>query len=107
MCIRVWDTLMAYGTKFIFNVTLSILKLLKNQLIELEFSEINDFFRELKDDRHLDQKLLPPYETIIAEAQKIFINEERIKNLFEKHQQKKKAPKKKEIRKTITLPPKP
>ena len=45
---------MAYGTKFLFNVTLSLLKLLKNQLIELEFSEINEFFKELKDDRHLD-----------------------------------------------------
>ena len=50
---------------------------------------------------------MPPFETIISEAQKIYVPEERIKDLFEKHQPKRKEPQKREIRKTITLPPKP
>jgi len=30
LCIRIWDNLMAYGTRFLFNVSLSILFLLKD-----------------------------------------------------------------------------
>jgi hypothetical protein len=37
-------------------------------LIELEFTDINEFLKCLKDDGHLEEKLLPPYEKIIEEA---------------------------------------
>ena len=36
-----------------FNISLAILKLEKNQLIQLEFGDINEFFKALKDDGHL------------------------------------------------------
>jgi hypothetical protein len=30
LCIRIWDNLLAYGTRFLFNVSLAILSLLKD-----------------------------------------------------------------------------
>ena len=93
LCIRIWDNLLAYGTRFLFNASLAILYLLKEQLLELDFSDINDFFKALKDDEHLDQKLLPPFEEIIEQAQQIDIPNERIKELFDKHRPAPKAPK--------------
>lgn len=65
LCIRIWDNLLAYGTRFLFNVSLAILFMLKDQLMDLDFSDINDYFKALKDDGHLDQNLLPPFEDII------------------------------------------
>jgi len=59
LCIRVWDNLLAYGTRFLFNVSLAILFLLKDRLMDLEFSDINDFLKALKDDEHLEYKILP------------------------------------------------
>jgi len=85
LCIRFWDNILAFGTRFIFNISLSLLSLLKDQLIELEFSLINDFFKSLKDDTHLENPLLPPYELIIEEAQKIYIGDDKINRLFVKH----------------------
>jgi hypothetical protein len=57
-------------------------------LLELEFALINDFFKDLKDDSHLENSLLPPYELIIEEAQKIYIPEDKIKKLFQRHRPK-------------------
>ena len=68
LCLRIWDNLLAFGTRFMFNICLAILKLLKDQLIELEFTDINEFLKALKDDGHLSEKLLPPVEQIIEEA---------------------------------------
>ena len=45
LCIRIWDNIMADGTKFFFKVALAILKLTENDLITLDFSEINEFFK--------------------------------------------------------------
>jgi len=111
LCIRLWDNILAFGTRFIFNISISILLLLRDQLIELEFCDINEFFKCLKDDTHLDKALLPPIEKIIEQAQKIYIGEDKIKELFMKHRVAKPIPKpiehKKVRRGTITLPPKP
>ena len=71
-----------------FNISLAILKLEKNQLIQLEFGDINEFFKALKDDGHLEQSLLPPVEEIIEEAQRIYIPDEKFNHLFKKHQPK-------------------
>jgi hypothetical protein len=85
LCIRIWDNILAFGTRFIFNVSLSLLSLLRDQLIELDFGEINEFFKSLKDDSHLEEKLLPPTEQIIEGAQRIYITDEKITELFDKY----------------------
>ena len=54
LCIRFWDNILAFGTRFIFNISLALLSLMKEQLLELDFCEINEFFKSLKDDTHLD-----------------------------------------------------
>lgn len=68
LCIRMWDNILAFGTRFIFNLSLSLLYLLKEQLLDLDFADINEFFKLLKDDSHLEEKLLPPYDDIIDHA---------------------------------------
>jgi hypothetical protein len=45
LCLRIWDNIFAYGTRFLFSTALSILKLTEKQLIKLNLSEINDFFK--------------------------------------------------------------
>ena len=55
LCIRIWDNILAFGTRFMFNISLAILNLLKDQLLELDFNDINEFFKSLKDDSHLDK----------------------------------------------------
>jgi hypothetical protein len=84
LCIRIWDNLLSYGTRFLFNVSLSILFLLKDQLLELDFEKINEFFTILKDDERQEHKYLPPFEDIIEQAQEIDIPHERFKELFNK-----------------------
>lgn len=119
LCIRLWDNILAFGTRFIFNISLSILSLLKDQLIELDFGDINEFFKSLKDDSHLEEKLLPPFEVIIQESVKIYISEDKMEQLFDKYKPMpkvqrpqpnplKKLLKKEEVPKQemITVPPK-
>jgi hypothetical protein len=50
LCIRIWDNLLAYGTRFLFNVSLSILKSVEYRLLELDMAEINEFFKLFKRD---------------------------------------------------------
>lgn len=85
LCIRMWDNILAFGTRFIFNLSLAILGLLKDQLIELDFADINEFFKALKDDTHMNEKLLPPFEDIIEQAVRIHITDEILQELFLKH----------------------
>lgn len=80
-----WDNILAFGTRFIFNLSLSLLYLLKDQLMDLDFADINEFFKLLKDDSHLEEKLLPPYDDIIDHAQRIHISEDVFNELFQKH----------------------
>ena len=68
LCVRIWDNLMAHGTKFILNVSLALLYLMKDELITLDMGGINEYFKKLKDDESCEYKLLPPYEDIIQEA---------------------------------------
>ena len=47
LCIRIWDNILADGTKFIFKVALAILKLTEKDLLKLDFNGINDYFKSL------------------------------------------------------------
>lgn len=92
-CIRAMDNILAYGTRFMFNLSLAVLQSLEPQLLECGMTEIMEAFKEFKEDNGPD-KLLPPVEELIEMAQKIYIPNERIKNLFSKHKLKEPAPKK-------------
>ena len=81
-------------------------------MIQLDFSDINDFFKLLKDNDDLDQERsrLPPYEKIIEGAQQIYIPYEHLNELFQRHEPKVKSPRRHTIRNapssTIIVPPK-
>lgn len=78
LCIRIWDNILAYGTRFIFSAALAILKLVENNLMGLSMGDINDFFKEIKDEDESKYRLLPDFERIITEAKKINITDEKI-----------------------------
>ena len=69
-----------------FNISLSILNLVQEELLELDFGEINDFFNSLlnKDDRESSEGVLDK-EKIIEGAQKIEISGEHLNELFQKY----------------------
>jgi len=50
-CIRVWDNILADGTKFMFKAALALVKLAKDDLLKLDFTGINDFFKALSEDK--------------------------------------------------------
>lgn len=56
LCIRIWDNIWASGTRFIFQASIAILKLIQTDLISLGFAEINERLKKLKDD---DERLQP------------------------------------------------
>ena len=49
LCIRIWDNILADGTKFFFKVALAILKLVEQELILLDFAEINEYFKSFNE----------------------------------------------------------
>lgn len=70
MCIRIWDNILACGTRFIFNVSLAILRLVEDRLLELDMEEINMIFKLFKKDELVnDDEILPGVEEIINKAQ--------------------------------------
>lgn len=75
MCIRIWDNILADGTKFFFKVALAILRLVKDDLMTLEMTDINEFFKRFIDSDP-SYPLLPDYEKIIQEAYKFKITDE-------------------------------
>lgn len=50
LCIRIWDNIIVHGTRYIFKVTVAILKLIEEDLLRLDMQGINDYFRSFKDD---------------------------------------------------------
>lgn len=68
LCVRIWDNLLASGTRFLFNVGLAILDILKEDLLGLDFADINEFFQLMKNDDHCDREILPPIEDVIYAA---------------------------------------
>jgi hypothetical protein len=107
LCIRIWDNLLASGSRFLFNTALAILKILEEMLLQLDMCGICELFQSLKNDEHLDYKFLPSVEEIIEEAQSIYIEDQRMKELFDKHKVEPiKVVPKRERRETITTNPK-
>lgn len=80
LCLRVWDCIMAYGTRFLISTALAILKLIEPSLLGFDLSNINDFFKQLKDEdeQRSSYRLLPDFELIISEAKRLNITDERI-----------------------------
>jgi len=88
LCIRIWDNILAYGTRFLFNITLALLELLQDRLLTLDMCQIDEFFKLLKDDDHAEEKQLPPCELIIDTAQKIDIPKDELDDLLKRHEPK-------------------
>ena len=80
MCVRIWDNILAEGTKFIFKVTLSILKLSEHDLLKLDFNGINEYFKSFNE-RETDGAAspLPDFEHIIREAHRFKITDHMIR----------------------------
>jgi hypothetical protein len=79
LCIRIWDNIFVHGTHYLFKVTIAILKLIESDLLQLDISDINDYFRAFKDeDSSQSRKLLPDFEVIIKESLKVRIQEEKL-----------------------------
>ena len=77
LCIRIWDNILADGTKFFFKVALAILRLVEGDLLQLEMTDINEFFKRFIDSDP-SYPLLPDYERIIQEANKFKITDAQI-----------------------------
>jgi hypothetical protein len=81
LCLRIWDNVLAFGTRFLLSAALAILKLIEQSLLRLNFGEINDFFKQMKDQDERQTgtyRLLPDFELIIRTAKKINITNEKI-----------------------------
>lgn len=61
-------------------MALAILKLVESELLPLDFSEINEYFKSFNS-KDSSYKLLPDYEKIITEAYKFKITDDNIDEL--------------------------
>jgi hypothetical protein len=50
LCLRIWDNIFAFGTRFLISAALAILKLIESELIKLDIDGINDYFKLLKNE---------------------------------------------------------
>ena len=48
LCIRIWDNILACGTRFMFNVSLAILRSVEDALLELDMADMMDVFKLFK-----------------------------------------------------------
>lgn len=78
MCIRIWDNILVYGPRYLFKVTIAILKLVQDHLFSEDISGVNEFFKTFKDEEGSggSSKNLPEFEKIIKESLKVKISEE-------------------------------
>jgi hypothetical protein len=67
-----------HGTRYLFRVSIAILKLIEADLLQLDISGINDYFRAFKDEESSQSKLLPDFEIIIKESLKVKISDEKL-----------------------------
>ena len=56
LCVRIWDNILACGTRFMFNVSLAILRSVEDRLLELDMAEINMVFKRFKRDEFVDEE---------------------------------------------------
>ena len=50
LCLRIWDNILAHGTKFLFQMSLAVLMLIEDKMYRLGLSEINDYFKLFKEE---------------------------------------------------------
>ena len=62
LTLRIWDNILASGTRFLFHAALSILTIYKDKLIGQDAPRILEIFNLFKED---DEVALPPIELII------------------------------------------
>ena len=74
-----------HGTSYLFRVTIAILKLTQDDLLRLDISGINDYFRALKEESNGPNRVMPEIETIIKESLKIKLNEEKLDALAKQY----------------------
>jgi hypothetical protein len=69
-----------HGTPYLFQVTLAVLSLLSDTLLQMDMSEINNVFKSFRDDELAGKEgsqacnYLPPDDLIISESYKFVIN---------------------------------
>lgn len=85
MCIRIWDNILVHGTRYLFRVTIAILKLVESHLYTEDISGVNDFFKSFKDEATGQAKNLPKIESIIKESLKVKISNEWLDELKAKY----------------------
>jgi hypothetical protein len=102
LCIRIWDNILVFGTRYIFRVTIAILRLVQNELFQLDISGVNEFFKSFKNEVTGESKNLPPIEDIINESLRVRINNEWLDELKAKYKQLQ-SPKKTPKIRTVTL----
>lgn len=61
-------------------MSLAVLKLTQYDLLDMDFGDINEYFKRFKDD---DCTALPDIELIIKEAYKIKITDEKIEQIIQ------------------------
>ena len=81
MCIRVWDNIFTYGTYFIFNVVIAILKLGEKKLLSYDLDGITNYFKSFKELESKASHNISSYETIIKESLKVKISYEKLEKL--------------------------
>lgn len=72
---------MVHGPRYIFRVTIAILRLVQDHLFSEDITGINEFFKAFKDEVGGTSKNLPEFEKIIKESLKIKINNELLDEL--------------------------
>ena len=82
LCIRIWDNVLADGTRFFFKAALAILRLVEDDLMQLEMTDINEFFKSFIDGNS-SYPLLPDFEKIISEAHKFKITDAQIDQIVQ------------------------
>ena len=74
--------MLADGTKVIFQVSLAILALAAEELLELDFGGINEYFKAMQEDA--GHKLMSDVEKIIDKAYTIKVDDKRINEIMKK-----------------------
>lgn len=75
-----------HGTRYLFQVSIAILRLVQDDLLMMDLSGINDYLKSFKEDEKIayqsggslaaiGSSRLPPYEKIIAESLKVKLDE--------------------------------
>lgn len=78
--------MLAFGTRYLFRAAIAILRLIQNDLLGLDMTEVNEYFKSFKTDSGfesnganniggINHNPLPPIEAIIAESLKVKIDD--------------------------------